>query len=293
MIEQLGKRNIFALLSTIGLEDNIYDIFEILLNIQTKKRYSTNSPNFSHIFKIFKGIFEDYTVSTRTLSLILMKLNKHEKKETFNLAYHIFAELKNILASQVNSLIFNIIKDDVNERSIHKKTKNKSIAKNSKNNFTKNKDDSYNAEIYSVKNEKFLFILKKLSNISHQYLINLYSSIPLDEKITEIKIRGNSILEILYTLIKSKNSISIAEYYERIFNFFLNLISLKSVRESEKLKIIFALIKFNYKNPKEKIRKLGLKISTINVINKFLDEMKIESNILSMLNFIKKKIFKK
>jgi len=293
ILEQLGKRNIFALLSTIGLEKNIYDICEIFILIQTKKQYPLNSPNFYNIFRIIKGVIEDSNVSIETLSLILMKLNKKEKKETFNLVYFLLSEMKNILANPINQLIFKIIKTDC-ELDFHKKKSKKQLKslreKTSKENNIK--EDFSKIEIFKVKEEKFIYIFKKLSNISHEYLVNFYSSLPLNENLTEVKIKETTYFEILVKLIKSKNSISIAENYEKVFNYFLNLIYKAGFRDFDKLKIFCALIKFNYKNGKDRLKKSGLKYSTTNIILKFIDEIKIESIILSSLNFVKNKYLK-
>ena len=181
------------------------------------------SPNFYNIFGIIKGVLEDSNFKINTLSLILSKINKDEKKETFDLVFYLLSEMKNIMASPINQLIFKLLKDNHTNN-----TKNKNI---------KNNDE--NIEIFKIKDQKFLYILKKLSNITHEYLINFYSSVPLDEDISNINMKGNSYFDILYTLIKSKNSISIAENYEKIFNNYLNFLNLKNKSDLDKLQIFY------------------------------------------------------
>ena len=234
------------------------------------------SPNFYNIFGIIKGVLEDSNFKINTLSLILSKINKDEKKETFDLVFYLLSEMKNIMASPINQLIFKLLKDNHTNN-----TKNKNI---------KNNDE--NIEIFKIKDQKFLYILKKLSNITHEYLINFYSSVPLDEDISNINMKGNSYFDILYTLIKSKNSISIAENYEKIFNNYLNFLNLKNKRDVDKLQIFYSLIKFLYKNSKENLKKFNIKGLVINKIIKFFDEIKTESIILSILNFVKTKYLK-
>jgi len=238
----------------------------------------------------------------------LIKINKKEKRETLDFVAYLLTEMRNILANPINNLILRVLKNDldceenisklqdIKKISNRKKIKKKSLRElnsNLKENTNNNNFEDYTKlEIFIITNEKFIYLLKTLSKISHEYLVNLYTSMPLNNNFIKTNIRKTTFFEIFCNLIKKYNSIYIAENYEKLFNFFLNLIYNKEIREIEKFKIFCSLIKFNYKNSKEKLKKSGLRFLTYNIIIKFLDELKNENLILSVLNFIKLKILK-
>jgi hypothetical protein len=271
--------NVMSILPLVDMEEDISTFITTLLEIQKEKRFDRNNACFSHLTIIFKRQLEDIPiVPAKILNdflLVLTKKNTKEVDPTYQLIYFILDSMENALNPPVKTIILKIMSSKPS-KSPEKKS-----------------SDTNHLGILEIQNLEFLNLLINLANINHEYILNFLISIP-DNHIDLLKkeIRGVRYLDLMCSLLKCKNSLTIYNNFHNIFENFMNMINLgnKLIKEADRFKIFCSIVKFIYSSKKPNFEFTNVKKSLIKKIEIFFDMFSTNLTMISrILNFLQTK----
>lgn len=250
-------------MNDLNMENQLSKVIEIILNIQEIQKFPKDSQNYNNLFQIIKGIFDEAkSINISYLNALLLNFNK-KNLDKYNIIYQLLKEMKNVLATPINQLIFQIINSESNSK----------------------------YDIVSLQGDRFLLLIKNLCKISHEFVLNFICTIP-GSNLNKTKINGCIYSDVLNAIFANKGSINMIRDNKQVFINYLEIYAGKNIKESEKFIIFQTLLKILYNHNKKELKKLDIFTKIINDTGIYFNEIKNESTFLNIINKISNKFLK-
>ena len=245
--------NLLSLLIGSNFENEIFEIIKKFYEIINE--YEIDSKGFCNIANIISGLIIEYNqIPIEIIKFLLVNFNKNSKKKfCFELSKKIIKDNKNLLFGIISNFLVS---------------------------------DEKKNEIFVEKD--FVNLIKELSKIGHEFLLNFFFNVKIEDNKIKGKIHGAKIFNILLKIFSQKNSIEIALKYKNILFFLIESLNSKNIKNERKKKLFKCLIKFLIKNDKKLLKKNNFYLVIIEKIKKFINNISNNENINFCLNVIEK-----
>ena len=253
ILNRLAKMNLLSLLIGSNFENKIFDLIKKFYEIINEGLYEIDSKGYFNIISIISGLIIEYTqIPIDIIRFLLKNFNKNSNnKYCYELSKKIIKDNKNLLFGIISNFL---------------------VSSEKKNEIFVEKD--------------FINLVKELSLIGHEFLLNFFFNVKIEDNKIKGKIHGAKIFYILLKIFSQTNSIEIALKHKDILFFLIESLDDKNIKNERKKKLFKCLIKFLVKNDKNLLKKNNLYLVIIEKLKKYINNLSNNDNINFCLNII-------